>query len=64
MLKRDFMVGYFFHIAIAYRGCTFGIATKAFNLNMIENSELQMHCPNGKQTRSSQMAGGWLMTNE
>lgn len=32
-LKRDFMVGYFFPIAIANRGCTFGIATKAFNLD-------------------------------
>ena len=31
-LKRDFIVGYFFHIAMANRGCTFGIATKAFNL--------------------------------
>lgn len=27
------MVGYFFPIAIANRGCTFGIATKAFNLD-------------------------------
>lgn len=26
-------MGYFFHIAIANRGCTFGIATKAFNLD-------------------------------
>lgn len=28
------MVGYFFQIAIANRGCTFGMATKAFNLVM------------------------------
>lgn len=28
------MVGYFFQIAIANRGCTLGIATKAFNLVM------------------------------
>jgi hypothetical protein len=28
------MVGYFFQIAIANRGCTLGIATKAFNLLM------------------------------
>jgi hypothetical protein len=28
------MVGYFFQIAIANRGCTLGIATKAFNLPM------------------------------
>ena len=31
-LKRDFIVGYFFPMAMANRGCTFGIATKAFNL--------------------------------
>ena len=40
-LKRDFMVGYFFHIAIANRGCTFGIATKAFNLKA--NSRVKNH---------------------
>lgn len=28
------MVGYFFQIAIANRGCTLGIATRAFNLVM------------------------------
>jgi len=28
------MVGYFFQIAIANRGCTLGMATKAFNLVM------------------------------
>lgn len=31
-VKSDFMVGYFFHIAMAARGCTFGIAINAFNL--------------------------------
>lgn len=31
-LRRDFIVGYFFHMAMANRGCTLGIATNAFNL--------------------------------
>lgn len=30
--KSDLMVGYFFQIATAYRGCTLGIATRAFSL--------------------------------
>lgn len=49
MLNRAFIVGYFFHIAMAYRGCTFGIDTKAFNLDITENSDIKIQSLARKQ---------------